>query len=704
MAEGIKPRFIALTGVPNVGKTTVFNRLTGLNQKVGNYPGVTVDKIIGRMKHRDVAIDIIDLPGTYNVYPRSEDEQVVFRVLCDLEPDVNVSSVLTVADMTNPERSLFLFTQLVDLGYPLALVLNMEDQAKKEGLEVNKVLLERLLGVPVLTATADKGLGMEEIKAVIASNRFSPGKPVIDPSDLCDGSLLQKAAEITGQKNLYRALQVLKFKDEESQIAETTRSELTRLAEEYDFDPAHVQRKETKLRYDHVREILAKCLKAPQKKRVSTTRKLDAVFLHPVWGFAIFLAIMFLIFQAIFSWAEGPMNFIDTAFATLASWLTQIMPSGMLTDLITEGIIPGLGGIVIFVPQIALLFAFLSLLEGSGYMARAVFITDKIMRPFGLNGRSVVPLISGFACAIPAIMAARPISNRRDRLITIFVTPFMSCSARLPVYIVLIGLVFTETESTLFNQKGLALFAMYLLGILAALVSAMGIKALMRHERSGQLVLELPRYRIPQIRSVVLTMYEKSRTFVVEAGKIILAISVVLWVLASYGPGDAMEEAAASVSPPVEQTPQAMEAYRSEVSGKRLQASYAGLVGRWIEPVIKPLGYDWKIGIALICSFAAREVFVSTVATIYSIGADSEDIQTLQELLAQERRDDTGEPTFTPAVVWSLLVFYAFAMQCMSTVAVVKRETKSWKWPIAQAVYMTALAYVSSLIVYQVLS
>jgi len=704
MAEGRIGRFIALTGVPNVGKTTVFNRLTGLNQKVGNYPGVTVDKIIGKVKSDKGSVEILDLPGTYNLYPRSEDERIVSRVLCGIETNVEVESVITVADMANPERSLFLLTQLIDLGYPTALILNMEDQAKKEGLELNKTLLQRLLGVPILTASADRGVGMKAIKESILEGNFTEGKKVVDPKLLCDNDLLKKIAEVTGQANEYRALQILKFKDEESRIPDNIRGRLDQLVKEYNFDSEDAQRKETKLRYDHVREILTKCLKSPEKRRISRTRSLDKLFLHPVFGFAIFLAILFMVFQAIFSWAEGPMNFIDTSFAHLASWLERDLPPGALSEMITEGIIPGLGGIVIFVPQIALLFAFLSILEGSGYMARAVFITDRVMRPFGLNGRSVVPLISGFACAIPAIMAARTISNRRDRLITIFVTPFMSCSARLPVYIVLIGLIFPDESASFFNPKGAALFAMYLLGILAALVSAVGMKVLMKNERPGNLVLELPRYRVPQFRTVMITMYEKSKTFVVEAGKIILAISVVLWVLASYGPGNAMEEAARSVPQPQSTNAEALEAYRTKVSSEELRASYAGIIGKWIEPAIKPLGYDWKIGIALICSFAAREVFVSTVATIYSIGADSEDIQTLQELLAQERIDDTGRPTFTPAVVWSLLVFYAFAMQCMSTVAIVKRETKSWKWPIIQTVYMTVLAYVSSLLVYQVLS
>jgi ferrous iron transport protein B len=398
------------------------------------------------------------------------------------------------------------------------------------------------------------------------------------------------------------------------------------------------------------------------------------------------------------------MEWIDQLFAMMSYETAQNLPAGALTDLLSEGIIPGLGGIVIFVPQIALLFALLAVLEGTGYMARAVFITDRMMRPFGLNGRSVVPLISGFACAIPAIMATRSISNRKDRFITIFVTPFMSCSARLPVYIMLIGLIIPEGEGSFIDNRGLALFGMYLLGIFAALASAWLMKVLMKREPSGSLVIELPRYRMPHLKTVLYTMYEKSKTFVVEAGKVILAVSIVLWVLASYGPGDRIAEAEASVPVPTSQSAEAEESYDLTVNTKRLEASYAGIIGQWMEPAIKPLGYDWKIGIALLTSFAAREVFIATIATLYSIGSEDEDYTTLQERLNEVRNTETGQPFFSPAVVWSLLVFYAFAMQCMSTVAVVYRETKSWKWPLAQTVYMTLVAYLSALAVYQFLS
>lgn len=696
-------KLVALAGVPNVGKTTIFNHLTGLNQKVGNYPGVTVDKKTGKLRSDNTSISIIDLPGTYNLFPRSEDEQVVFRVLCDLQKGIKVDAVLCIADMSNLERGLFLATQLIDLGIPAALVLNMEDQAEKDGTSINKILLERLLGIPVYTAMADRSKGLAEVKQAILDGRFKLGRTGVKASDLCSEDLLKRAVEVTDQKNEYSALQVLKFRNQESELSPKVRQELNDLAEEFKFDSSEAQREETRLRYDYIRGILAKCVKKKEREKLNYTRKLDAIFLHRKFGFLIFMAILFLIFQVIFSWAQGPMNLIDSGFAHLSHFVANFLPSGPLNDLISQGVIPGIGGIVIFVPQIALLFAFLAILEGSGYMARAVFITDRLMRPFGLNGRSVVPMISGFACAIPAIMATRTISNKKDRLITIFVTPFMSCSARLPVYIVLIGLMFPDQGKGFFNASGAALFFMYLLGIAAALASAWAMKLIMKRQPGGELVLELPKYRWPNIKTVVLMMYEKSKTFVFQAGKIILAISVILWVLASYGPGDKMEMAEASVAMPANPTQTELSHYRNEVSSLKLEASYAGVIGHWIEPVIRPMGFDWKIGIALVCSFAAREVFVSTVATLYSIGDGSDDIRTLQQMMAQEKNSDGGK-TFTPAVVWSLLVFYAFAMQCMSTIAVVRRETKSIKWPLIQTVYMTLLAYVCSFAVYHFLS
>jgi len=695
------PKVIALTGVPNVGKTTLFNALTGLNQKVGNFPGVTVDKKSGWLSSGSNKIEILDLPGTYNIYPQSEDEEVVFNVLCDPNYPTEVDAVGVVVDMSNLERGLFLATQVIDLGYPTSVILNMEDIARKEGVSVNKNLLERLLGVPVHVVSADKGTGIKDIKSSFLAGNFKIGKVSFETKKIIENSILDQLKQEFGIERAYRALQIGKFASLDKDVQRRIKKNHQIRTDLSGINFQNLQARETSIRHEVVESLLKRTLKKAVEERSSFSRAIDSVVLHPIWGMLIFLTIMFVMFQAIFTWAEWPMDQIDQAFAWLSRWVQNTLPPGVLTDLLSEGIITGLGGIVIFVPQIALLFTFLSLLEGSGYMARAVFITDRIMRPFGLNGRSVVPLISGFACAIPAIMSARTISNKKDKLITIFVTPFMSCSARLPVYIILVGLLFPESSTSLFNPKGMALFFLYILGIVAALISAVALKFFMKRQKEGRLMMELPRYKYPNIRSVAITVYEKSRTFVVEAGKIILMISIVLWVLASYGPGNSMETAANDVVKPENPSQVEIQDYKSAVASRKLRASYAGRLGRFIEPVIEPLGYDWKIGIALICSFAAREVFVSTIATLYAIGDD--DIKTLQDLLSEET-DEEGRAVFTPAVIWSLLIFYAFAMQCMSTIAVVYRETKSWKIPVIQTAYMTIFAYISSLVVYQLLS
>lgn len=697
---------IAFIGNPNVGKTTLFNQITGLRQKVGNYPGVTVDKKIGYFQSAEMSapITIIDLPGTYSLYPRSEDELIVHRVLNGLSKEGKPDAVIAVVDMTNLERGLFLVTQIMDLGLPVALVLNMKDVAENKGIKVNTFKVFKALGVPVIMTNAREKNGISSVFQALRENNFKKAEFLPKDLELIPADLADKIQEKFNLSNPYQCYQLLRFADHDSILSKEEKEYLKDLVYTAKFDLLNAQREENEARYKRINEILADCLQRQDVTKKNISARLDKVFLHPVGGYLIFLGMLFLIFQAIFAWAEWPMNLIDGLFAVLSDGVRNLLPPGALTDLLADGLLPGIGGVVIFVPQIALLFGFLALLEDSGYMARAVFLTDRFMRPFGLNGKSIVPLMSGMACAIPAIMAARNIGNYKDRLITILVTPLMSCSARLPVYVILIGLVVPNETFGPFNYQGLALMGMYFLGTFAALISGWVMKIIIKAQNKGYLVIELPIYRWPGVKDVLLTMYLKSKTFVLETGKIIIGISIILWVLASYGPVEKMEAAENSVTLPEGGSEEALSEYNNQVASAKLQASFAGQLGHFIEPVLKPIGYDWKIGIALITSFAAREVFVATISTIYSIGQDSEDTLTIMEKLEQQVDPETGQKVFRPAVGLSLLMFYAFAMQCMSTMAIVKRETKSWKWPLIQFVYMTALAYVSAFAVYQIFS
>lgn len=695
---------IALAGNPNSGKSTLFNLLTGLNQKVGNYPGVTVDRKSGSCAlPSGTTAEIIDLPGTYSIYPRSSDEQVVSDVLLNPGSREYPDVVVAVADMSNLERSLLLLSQLLDMGLPMVLVLNMADMAQKRGLQLDAQRLGKMLrGVPVVCMNARNGKGLEELKKVLDQGHWKASfAPFYDVLPLAPG-LLTEIKEAFGLPTSYKAYQYLQHAEGLRFLSQLEKDTLLMFRQQAGIDREALQIEETKARYAGIQRILEEVLCLPdESKKQSVTASIDRVVTHKVWGYFIFFGILFLMFQAIFAWATIPMDLIDTLFAELSEGLREVLPAGALTSLLVEGVLPGIGGIVIFVPQIAILFVFIALLEESGYMARVVFLMDKMMRKAGLNGRSVVPLISGLACAVPAIMATRGIDNWKDRLITIFVTPFMSCSARLPVYTILIALVVPkETVFWFFNMQGVVLMGMYLLGFAAAMVSALVMKYIIKAQKKGFLVMELPVYRWPRWGNVFLMTLEKSKTFVCEAGKIILAVSVILWVLASYGPGKQMEQAAeAYVAAHAGE-----ENLEDKVASVRLEHSYAGRLGKLIEPAIAPLGYDWKIGIALISSFAAREVFVGTMATLYSVGSSADDESTIKSRMKAERNPDTGEARFTLAVVFSLLVFYAFAMQCASTVAIVYKETRGWKWPLIQLGYMTALAYVSALLVYQTLS
>lgn len=694
------PHTIALSGNPNSGKSTLFNLLTGLNQKVGNYPGVTVERKTGKFQLAPQQhLNVIDLPGTYSLYPRSADEQVVSDTLLNTAAQDYPDVLVAVADMSKLERSLLLVSQLIDLGLPTLVVLNMSDMAERQGITVNVAALSKALGgVPVVVMNARTGEGLEAFKEAL-QQPIPPANKVQFDALALSPEVISEAKQLFKTKNYYQAYLLLQQSEKLPSLSEEDKTLLERL-KAYSGNFNEWQVSETQQRYARINDIVKLAVRQQEEKAQDHfSARIDKMVTHPVWGYVIFFGLLFVIFQAIFAWASVPMDMIDTLFADVSGWLGERLPEGALSSLLVDGILPGIGGIIIFVPQIVILFTLIAILEESGYMARVVFLMDRLMRKVGLNGRSVVPLISGLACAVPAIMATRGIDDWKDRLITIFVTPFMSCSARLPVYTILIALVVPNTNLAGFiNLQGLVLMGMYLLGFVAAIGSAMLMKLLIRAKTSGFLLMELPAYRMPRWGNVGIMTLEKAKTFVFEAGKIILAVSVILWVLASYGPGSQMEQAAEQY----QLSHANSENLDDELAAVRLENSYAGHIGRFIEPAIRPLGYDWRIGIALVSSFAAREVFVGTMATLYSVGS-ADDEATVRSRMQEARNPDTGERQFTLAVAVSLLIFYAFAMQCTSTLAIVYRETNGWKWPLLQMLYMTGLAYISALIAYQIL-
>ncbi len=695
-----------MVGNPNSGKSSLFNQLTGLKQKIGNFPGVTVEKRSGLTSLPDGSVlEVMDLPGIYSIYPRSLDEQIVAEILLNHHATTTPDTVVVIADATNLKRGLLLLSQVIDIGLPTVLALNMMDLVVKAGISYDIKKLSEKLGIPVVPIDARRGVGLNELKKVIGGSVPASAHPVFTVWKEAQQPVGELRTTL-GLDNDYEAYQYLEQPASLNFLSAKDRQFVDDVRTRYNFIPGKFRGAETIQRYSSIQDLLNEVtLKQTDFSWKNYSRKIDSVLTHKVWGYVIFLCLLFLIFQAIFAWATIPMDMIDSLFGTLSQQLDEWLPEGPLTSLLADGIVPGIGGIVIFVPQIAILFAFISILEESGYMARVVFLMDKLMRKFGLNGKSVVPLMSGVACAIPAVMATRTIDNWKERMITIFVTPLMSCSARLPVFAILIGLVVPEQKILgFFNLQGIALMGLYLLGFVAAIGSAWVMNYILRVRERSFLIMELPTYRVPRWSNVGYTIVEKTKAFVFEAGKVILAISIILWVLASYGPGDKLTNAHENVlaeSPELQSTDEELD---DRIAAYKLENSYAGIIGKAIEPVIKPLGYDWKIGIALITSFAAREVFVGTMATIYSIGsADLDDDSTIKSRMKREINPETGGPRFTPAVGFSLLIFYLFAMQCMSTLAVVYRETGGWKWPMLQLVYMTLLAYVSAWIVYQVL-
>lgn len=695
---------IALVGNPNSGKSSLFNHLTGLNQKIGNFPGVTVDKKTGScMLSATIKADIIDLPGTYSLYPKSLDEQVVLDFLNNTIDPSHPDLIIVTIDASNLKRNLLLFTQVIDLGFPVILALNMLDVAVKSGIKVNVEQLTKELKVPVIPINARNGAGIMNLKTAILQQTSQTHQPFLKATDLAP-QVVKELKEKLKLSNDYLALLLAhQYRKNIQSLSVAQKSAIADVNKKYDFQSVVLQIQETTARYEIIETIIKKTvtnLNATTKEKISY--KIDRILTHPIYGYAIFFGVLFIIFQSIFAWASIPMNWIDGGIAQLNTTLKATLPVSKLTDLLTDGLIAGLGGVLLFIPQIAILFVFISILEESGYMSRVMFIMDKFMRKFGMNGRSVVPLISGVACAVPAIMATRSIDNWKNRLITIFVTPLMSCSARIPVFTILIALVVPEEKVLgILNLQGLTLMGLYFLGFAAAVITGAIMNLILKNKQKSYFIMELPSYKMPRWKNVGLTIIEKVKTFVFEAGKVIIAISIVLWVLASYGPGESMQQAEKETSKYAYDHELSAKDANNLIASRKLEASYAGHFGKMIEPAIRPLGFDWKIGIALITSFAAREVFIGTMSTIYSVGSDEPN--TIREKMKSEINVSTGKPMYTKALAFSLLIFYVFAMQCMSTIAVVYRETKSWKWPLIQFVYMTLLAYAGSYFTYEFL-
>ena len=703
--ENSKPIKVALIGNPNTGKTSLFNQLTGLTQKVGNYPGVTVDKKQGtcKLSNNKTAI-ITDLPGTYSINPTSVDESIVLTSLLNTTDKDFPDIIVVVADIENLKRNLFLFSQVKDLEIPIVLAINMSDQMERKGISLDVETLQKELQTEVVLISARKSIGIDDVKTAIENcAEVSNTHPLCSINHKIDGDYFEKLKEVSSNHTLYELWLMITQNNFPDSLSDEEKNKLLQFTQDISRVKRY-QHKETIHRYQQINEILKRTYLVDRTKAKDLRGKLDRVFTHKIFGYVIFFGILLLIFQSIFDWSTVPMDFIDAQFANLSEFVTKQMNAGILRDLITDGIIPGIGGVVIFIPQIAILFLFVAILEETGYMSRVVFLMDKIMRRYGMSGKSVIPLISGTACAIPAVMATRTISGWKERLITILVTPFTTCSARLPVYAILISLVIPDKKFLgYFSLQGFTLLSLYVLGFAIAIISAFLLHKFMKVKSTSFFVAEMPNYKLPSVKNVVFDVLEKTKAFVFGAGKIILAISVVLWFLASNGP-DSYDTVEKKIKENIEYSNLNPSEIQTKIASAKLANSYIGIMGKTIEPAIKPLGYDWKIGIALISSFAAREVFVGTLATIYSVESDDENNSTIKERMRAEVNPETGERRFDLAVGMSLLIFYAFAMQCMGTLAIVKRETKSWKWPMAQLIGMGILAYVASFITFTIFS
>lgn len=738
---------VALIGNPNTGKTSVFNQLTGLKQKVGNYPGITVEKKEGICKlPRGVKAHILDLPGTYSLNTTSLDESVAVELLLNKRDKDHPDVALVITDVENLKRNLLLFTQIKDLKIPTILVINMADRMSRKGISLNIERMQELLNTKIALISTRKGSGIDYLKQLIMDYKSLPAAPNVDTT-VIDPAYFRQLKSAFPKEDLYKLWLVITQDVNFMPIEKSMGADLASFETKTTSELKRLQQRETILRYQFINGVLRETYKVDASAAKGFRANLDKILTHKVFGYVIFGMILLLIFQAIYDWSEYPMDAIDAFFASASEWVKTTLPAGVFTDLIAEGILAGIGGIVIFIPQIAFLFFFIALLEESGYMSRVVFLMDRVMRPFGLSGKSVVPLISGTACAIPAVMATRNIENWKERLITILVTPFTTCSARLPVYLIIIALVIPDGRFLGLSYQALTLMLLYLIGFATAILAAMVLNNILKIKSRSFFVVEMPNYKWPLFKNVVYTVWEKTKSFVFGAGKIILAISIILWFLGSNGLSEDFKNADTIVRARIQSdgfsafskayVDQKVEEYKfdlkedvlqqrsatdiagirdslitkngalynrlveQEIASYRLEHSYIGYVGKAIEPLVKPLGYDWKIGIAILTSFAAREVFVGTLATIYSVGSDEED--TIKNRMAAEVNESTRRPLFNLASGISLLLFYAFAMQCMSTLAIVKRETNSWKWPTIQLAFMSVFAYLVALIAYQLI-
>lgn len=672
-----KKKQVLLVGNPNVGKSTVFNTLCNKKQKTGNYAGVTVASHSGNYVYKNEGVEVIDLPGSYSVYPSSEDEAIFSKYL--IEEQKNYAGVVYILEALSLKRGLLLFQQIQDLGIPMILIVNQIDQAERRGITIDIQKFSEALGIKIIQTNAKEQIGIDAVREAVYNNEFVKTDKLSFETPNEHRDFIQKLAAHKGFDNEYKAWMSLSLGTDLGRIGSVM--EQLNEADSKSLVPKRLQVQETVRRYQNVDKILADVISKKAQFKELLTEKLDKVLVHKFWGYVVFLAILLVIFQSVFFLAEYPMSWIEDTFSWLAAFTSEHLPEGPINSLISNGIVPGIGGIVVFAPQIGILLYFLYLLEDSGYMARVVFLMDRLLRPFGLNGKSIVPLVSGTACAIPAVISTRNIENVKERLLTILVTPFMTCSARLPVYSIIIGLIISEGTFLGIKYKALVLMGMYLLGFLVALFSAAILKRFIKSKGKTYLVMDLPAYKKPLFGYDFKMVLGKVWDFITGAGKIIFIVSIIIWFLSYFGPSQKTNEFVAA--------------------DVHLDHSYLAKMGKGIEPVIAPLGYDWKMGVGILTSFVAREVFVGTMSTLYSLEDDAPEVKVIDKM----RRDvkPNGEKVFSFATGISVLLFYAFAMQCVSTLAVVYRETKSWKWTGFQVVMMTGLAYFVSMIVYQIL-